>query len=49
MSNITKPAKLEDLLNLFTDIVNPEDMYTVYDYQKDLRKLVFQSIHWIFI
>ena len=26
MSNITKPAKLEDLLNLFTDIVNPEDV-----------------------
>ena len=26
MSNITKPAKLEDLLNLFTDIVSPEDV-----------------------
>ena len=29
MSNIAKPAKLEDLLNLFTDVVSPEDvMYT---------------------
>ena len=26
MSNIAKPAKLEDLLNLFTDIVSPEDV-----------------------
>ena len=26
MSNITKLAKLEDLLNLFADIVSPEDV-----------------------
>lgn len=26
MNNIAKPAKLEDLLNLFTDVVSPEDV-----------------------
>ena len=26
MNNIAKPAKLEDMLNLFTDVVNPEDV-----------------------
>ena len=26
MNNIAKPANLEDLLNLFTDVVSPEDV-----------------------
>lgn len=38
-AKVTEEEK-EGVKHLLFDIVNPEDMYTVYDYQKDLRKVL---------
>ncbi len=38
-AKVTEEEK-EGIEHLLFDIVNPSDMYTVYDYQKDLRKVL---------
>ena len=35
-----KESEKENIPHFLFDIKNPEDMYTVYDYQKDVRKLL---------
>src|SRR5574344_1984338 len=35
-----KEEEKEGIKHYLFDVVNPEDMYTVYDYQKDVRKII---------
>lgn len=41
-AKVTEEEK-ENIIHLLFDIVKPTDMYTIYDYQKDLRKVIEEN------